>query len=108
MRAWPRNPGPWPSAPTPTSPHSPHCLCRNILTLINAFDLPEGNVTQENFAEMQRWCNASDPATYAQLSFQNCDLNTFLSEAGPGPVWVGRWDPPHSHAWAQPCAGMAR
>ncbi|XP_040833569.1 sodium-dependent neutral amino acid transporter B(0)AT1 [Ochotona curzoniae] len=60
------------------------CFSTNILTLINAFDLPEGNVTQENFAEMQRWCNASDPATYAQLSFQNCDLNTFLSEGVEG------------------------
>ncbi|XP_004597956.2 sodium-dependent neutral amino acid transporter B(0)AT1 [Ochotona princeps] len=60
------------------------CFSTNILTLINAFDLPEGNVTQENFAEMQHWCNASDPAAYAQLSFQNCDLNTFLSEGVEG------------------------
>lgn len=60
----------------------PHSLSRNILTLINGFDLPEGNVTQENFAEMQQWCNASNPAAYAELKFQTCDMNTFLSEVG--------------------------
>lgn len=60
------------------------CFSTNILTLINAFDLPEGNVTQENFAEMQRWCNATDPAAYAQLTFQTCDMNSFLSEGVEG------------------------
>lgn len=60
----------------------PHSISRNILTLINGFDLPEGNVTQENFAEMQQWCNASNPAAYAELKFQTCDMNTFLSEVG--------------------------
>nr|XP_014703972.1 sodium-dependent neutral amino acid transporter B(0)AT1 [Equus asinus] len=60
------------------------CFSTNILTLINAFDLPEGNVTQENFEEMQRWCNATDPAAYAKLSFQTCDLNSFLSQGVEG------------------------
>lgn len=62
----------------------PRSLSRNILTLINGFDLPEGNVTQENFAEMQQWCNASDPVAYAKLKFQTCDMDAFLSEVGPG------------------------
>lgn len=57
-----------------------HSLSRNILTLINGFDLPEGNVTQDNFEEMQRWWNTTDPVTYAQLQFQTCDMNSFLSE----------------------------
>uniref|UniRef100_A0A5F7ZZ51 Transporter n=1 Tax=Macaca mulatta TaxID=9544 RepID=A0A5F7ZZ51_MACMU len=60
------------------------CFSTNILTLINGFDLPEGNVTQENFAEMQRQCNASNPAAYAQLAFQTCDINSFLSEGVEG------------------------
>ncbi|XP_011947497.1 PREDICTED: sodium-dependent neutral amino acid transporter B(0)AT1 isoform X1 [Cercocebus atys] len=60
------------------------CFSTNILTLINAFDLPEGNVTQENFAEMQRQCNASNPAAYAQLAFQTCNINSFLSEGVEG------------------------
>ncbi|XP_047411964.1 sodium-dependent neutral amino acid transporter B(0)AT1 isoform X2 [Sciurus carolinensis] len=60
------------------------CFSTNILTLINGFDLPEGNVTQENFEDMQRWCQASDPLAYAQLSFQTCDMNTFLSQGVEG------------------------
>lgn len=60
--------------------HQRYSLSRNILTLINGFDLPEGNVTQENFLEMQQWCNATDPVAFAQLKFQTCDMNSFLSE----------------------------
>ncbi|EPY89916.1 sodium-dependent neutral amino acid transporter B(0)AT3-like protein [Camelus ferus] len=60
------------------------CFSTNILTLINGFDLPEGNVTQENFAEMQQWCNASDPAAYAELKFHTCDMKSFLSEGVEG------------------------
>lgn len=71
---------------------SPRFLSRNILTLINGFDLPEGNVTQENFAEMQQWCNASDPEAFAGLKFQTCDMNSFLSEVGPS-GWGQGWAP---------------
>ncbi|KAJ1070333.1 hypothetical protein K5549_006881 [Capra hircus] len=60
------------------------CFRTNILTLINGFDLPEGNVTQENFAEVQQRCNASDPAAYAELRFQACDMDTFLSQGVEG------------------------
>lgn len=55
---------------------------RNILTLINGFDLPEGSVTAENFETLQQWYNATYPEVYAQLKFQTCDMNTFLSEVG--------------------------
>uniref|UniRef100_A0ABI7VQL1 Solute carrier family 6 member 19 n=1 Tax=Felis catus TaxID=9685 RepID=A0ABI7VQL1_FELCA len=57
---------------------------QNILTLINGFDLPEGNVTQENFAEVQQWFNATEPEAYAKLHFQTCDMNSFLSEGVEG------------------------
>ncbi|XP_008058899.1 sodium-dependent neutral amino acid transporter B(0)AT1 [Carlito syrichta] len=60
------------------------CFGTNILTLMNGFDLPEGSVTQENFTQVQQQCNASDPAAYAQLAFQTCDLNSFLSEGVEG------------------------
>ncbi|XP_074243595.1 sodium-dependent neutral amino acid transporter B(0)AT1 isoform X1 [Saimiri boliviensis] len=60
------------------------CFDTNILTLMNQFDLAEGSVTQENFAEMQRLCNDSDPAAYAQLAFQTCDMSSFLSEGVEG------------------------
>lgn len=77
------------------------CFEENILTLINGFDLPEGNVTQENFEAMQQWCNATDPVTYAQLSFQTCDMNSLLSEVSPCGAAQGRregrpWGTPSS------------
>ncbi|XP_054840937.1 sodium-dependent neutral amino acid transporter B(0)AT1 [Eublepharis macularius] len=60
------------------------CVSQNILTLTNAFDLPEGNVTEENFIAAQIWCNATDSATFETLKFQTCDLNTFLSDGVEG------------------------
>lgn len=59
-------------------PHS--FLSRNILTLINGFDLPEGSVTEKNFEEVQRWYNNTYPEAFSQLQFQTCDMNSFLSE----------------------------
>lgn len=51
---------------------------------MNGFDLAEGSVTQDNFTAVQSFWNATDPATFATLSFQNCDINSFLSEvSGP-------------------------
>ncbi|OXB66337.1 hypothetical protein ASZ78_003728 [Callipepla squamata] len=60
------------------------CFDRNILTLINAFDLPEGNVTQDNFEQMQQLCNMTDPVTFASLNFETCDLTSLLSEGVEG------------------------
>ncbi|XP_043833975.1 sodium-dependent neutral amino acid transporter B(0)AT1 [Dromiciops gliroides] len=60
------------------------CFSQNILTLTNGFDLPEDNVTQDNFEEMKLWCNATDPAAFAQLTFATCDINSFLSEGVEG------------------------
>ncbi|XP_045141218.1 sodium-dependent neutral amino acid transporter B(0)AT1 [Echinops telfairi] len=60
------------------------CFDRNILTLMNAFDLPEGNVTQDNFMQMQEYYNATYPTEFSQLTFQTCDMNTFLSEGVEG------------------------
>ncbi|XP_020832370.1 sodium-dependent neutral amino acid transporter B(0)AT1 [Phascolarctos cinereus] len=60
------------------------CFTQNILTLTNGFDLPEGNVTQDNFEDMKAWYNATDPATFAQLTFMTCDINSFLSQGVEG------------------------
>lgn len=50
---------------------------------MNGFDLPEGNVTQENFEEMKLWFSTTNPEAFAKLHFQTCDMNTFLSEVRP-------------------------
>lgn len=61
-------------------PASLSFLSRNILTLINGFDLPDGSVTEGNFEKVQQMCNDSNPTAFAQLQFQTCDINSFLSE----------------------------
>ncbi|XP_009897880.2 sodium-dependent neutral amino acid transporter B(0)AT1 [Dryobates pubescens] len=60
------------------------CFDKNILTLMNAFDLPEGNVTQDNFEQMQQICNETDPNTFASLTFETCNLERFLNDGVEG------------------------
>ncbi|CAK6444231.1 unnamed protein product [Pipistrellus nathusii] len=60
------------------------CINQNILTLINGFDLPDGSVTEGNFEKVQQMCNDSNPTAFAQLQFQTCDINSFLSEGVEG------------------------
>uniref|UniRef100_A0A8B9DY53 Transporter n=1 Tax=Anser cygnoides TaxID=8845 RepID=A0A8B9DY53_ANSCY len=60
------------------------CFDKNILTLMNAFDLPEGNVTQDNFEQMQQLCNMTNPEIFASLKFETCDLKTFLNDGVEG------------------------
>ncbi|KAM9096136.1 sodium-dependent neutral amino acid transporter B(0)AT1 [Sarcophilus harrisii] len=60
------------------------CFSKNILTLTNGFDLPEGNITQDNFEEMKLFFNATYPDAFAQLTFKTCDMNSFLSEGVEG------------------------
>lgn len=54
---------------------------------MNAFDLPEGNVTQDNFEQMQQLCNRTDPAIFASLKFETCNLETFLNDVSLTP-WL--------------------
>jgi len=47
---------------------------------MNAFDLPEGNVTQDNFEQIQQLCNMTDSTLFASLKFESCNLESFLSD----------------------------
>ncbi|XP_015676661.1 sodium-dependent neutral amino acid transporter B(0)AT1 [Protobothrops mucrosquamatus] len=60
------------------------CYSRNILTLTNAFDLPEGNITESNFLEVQDWYNTTKPEIFSTLKFETCDLDAFLSDGVEG------------------------
>lgn len=54
---------------------------------MNAFDLPEGNVTQDNFEQMQQLCNMTNPDIFASLKFETCDLESFLNDVSLTP-WL--------------------
>uniref|UniRef100_A0A671LUS4 Transporter n=1 Tax=Sinocyclocheilus anshuiensis TaxID=1608454 RepID=A0A671LUS4_9TELE len=60
------------------------CLSGNILTLLNTFDLPEGNITQSNYQEVLHSLNSTNPDIISNLHLKTCDLNSFLSEGVEG------------------------
>ncbi|XP_064205123.1 sodium-dependent neutral amino acid transporter B(0)AT1-like [Anguilla rostrata] len=60
------------------------CLAGNILSLMNTFDLAEGNVTESNYAEVLQSLNSTSPEIIQGLSLKTCDLSTFLSEGVEG------------------------
>ncbi|XP_065140019.1 sodium-dependent neutral amino acid transporter B(0)AT1-like [Paramisgurnus dabryanus] len=60
------------------------CLNGNILTLLNAFDLPEGNITEANYDWYIQNLNVTAPDTYQDLNLKTCDMQTFLSQGVEG------------------------
>ncbi|XP_026140148.1 solute carrier family 6 member 19b [Carassius auratus] len=60
------------------------CLSGNILTLLNTFDLPEGNITESNYQEVLHSLNSTNSDIISSLNLKTCDLNSFLSEGVEG------------------------
>ncbi|XP_036371936.1 solute carrier family 6 member 19a, tandem duplicate 1 [Megalops cyprinoides] len=60
------------------------CLHGNILALLNAFDLPEGNITEGNYEEVLQSLNSTSSEIIQGLNLRTCDLKTFLSEGVEG------------------------
>ncbi len=52
----------------------------NILTLMNTFDLPEGNITESNYDSILQHLNSTAPAVFQELQLKTCDIQTFLSQ----------------------------
>ncbi|XP_030644623.1 sodium-dependent neutral amino acid transporter B(0)AT1-like [Chanos chanos] len=60
------------------------CLERNILDLLNAFDLPEGNITESNYDESLQSLNSTFPDIIQGLNLKTCDMQSFLSQGVEG------------------------
>ncbi|ROK64944.1 Sodium-dependent neutral amino acid transporter B(0)AT1 [Anabarilius grahami] len=60
------------------------CLNGNILALLNAFDLPEGNITESNYDSVLQNLNSTSPAVIQELQLKTCDLQTLLSQGVEG------------------------
>nr|XP_020747339.1 sodium-dependent neutral amino acid transporter B(0)AT3 [Odocoileus virginianus texanus] len=58
------------------------CLDRNILRLINAFDLPEQSISRDDYAAALARLNVSQPARVAGLPLEACRLEDFLDKGG--------------------------
>lgn len=70
-------------APSPSS--AGLCLCRNILRLINAFELPDQSVNRDDYAAVLSHLNATQPDTVARLCLETCRLEDFLDKVPEGP-----------------------
>lgn len=75
-----RPPEPAPPGPLIQRP----CPRRNILHLINAFDLPEQSVSRDTYTAALARLNASQPAQVAGLPLEACRLEDFLDKVRMG------------------------
>uniref|UniRef100_A0AAY4D7K9 Transporter n=1 Tax=Denticeps clupeoides TaxID=299321 RepID=A0AAY4D7K9_9TELE len=60
------------------------CIDRNIWTLLNALDLPDGSITASSYEESLSHLNATSPGLIQGLQLKTCDMQTFLSEGVEG------------------------
>lgn len=74
-----------PPEPAPLGPLTQRpCPRRNILHLINAFDLPEQSVSRDTYTAALARLNASQPAQVAGLPLEACRLEDFLDKVRRG------------------------
>ncbi|KAJ8397299.1 hypothetical protein AAFF_G00441330 [Aldrovandia affinis] len=60
------------------------CVDRNILSLTNAFDIGEHNITSENYNDWLFSLNTTDPDIVSDLELRTCELQTFLDQSASG------------------------
>uniref|UniRef100_A0A8D3BPH4 Transporter n=1 Tax=Scophthalmus maximus TaxID=52904 RepID=A0A8D3BPH4_SCOMX len=61
-----------------------NCLQANIIALTNHFELPDQNITVENYGQWFEYLNQTSPGEVASLHLRHCDLNTFLDQSASG------------------------
>uniref|UniRef100_A0A8C9XYL9 Transporter n=1 Tax=Sander lucioperca TaxID=283035 RepID=A0A8C9XYL9_SANLU len=60
------------------------CISDNIMTLLNAFELPEDSISTSNYDAAFNHLNSSSPDIILGLDVKICDLQTLLSEGVEG------------------------
>ncbi|XP_071592969.1 sodium-dependent neutral amino acid transporter B(0)AT3-like isoform X1 [Heliangelus exortis] len=60
------------------------CLDRNIISIINEFDLPEESIMRQNYTLWIDFLNSSYPEKIAGLKLKSCDLQEFLDQSVSG------------------------
>ncbi|XP_063042088.1 sodium-dependent neutral amino acid transporter B(0)AT1-like [Engraulis encrasicolus] len=60
------------------------CMNGNILAVMNAFDFPEGNLTESNYNATVTQLNQTHPDIIAGLDLEFCDLKQLLSQGVEG------------------------
>lgn len=60
------------------------CTSDNIVKLLNAFNLPENNITGSNYTEALNLLNQTNTALVESLDLATCDMKFFLSQGVEG------------------------
>lgn len=60
------------------------CLSDNIMKLMNAYNVPENNITESNYNEALIFLNQSNPVLFESLDLATCDMKFFLSQGVEG------------------------
>ncbi|XP_066572089.1 inactive sodium-dependent neutral amino acid transporter B(0)AT3 [Amia ocellicauda] len=60
------------------------CLSSNILTITNAFNIGDQNVTLENYNDWLEYLNHTDSQKLQNLELKHCSLQTYLDESASG------------------------
>ncbi|XP_073533027.1 inactive sodium-dependent neutral amino acid transporter B(0)AT3 [Phyllobates terribilis] len=60
------------------------CLDRNILSLMNEFEINEQNITRDNYSESFEILNATYPERIFNLKMKECILKEFLDQSASG------------------------
>ncbi|XP_032717725.1 inactive sodium-dependent neutral amino acid transporter B(0)AT3 [Lontra canadensis] len=60
------------------------CLDRNLLRLLNAFDLPDQSISRDDYATVLAHLNATQPESVARLPLEVCLLEDFLDKSASG------------------------
>lgn len=55
---------------------------RNIIALLNMFELADGDITGSNYNQAFQHLNETHPDLIQKLDLKTCNLNAFLSEVG--------------------------
>ncbi|XP_059205538.1 sodium-dependent neutral amino acid transporter B(0)AT1-like [Centropristis striata] len=61
-----------------------NCISSNIMTLLNAFELPEDSITTDNYEAAFKHLNSSSHDIVLGLDIQTCDKQKLLSEGVEG------------------------
>ncbi|XP_068094411.1 sodium-dependent neutral amino acid transporter B(0)AT3-like [Hyperolius riggenbachi] len=82
------------------------CLDRNIVSLLDEFDISESNLTRDNYSMEFNSLNSTYPERIRDLNLKECNLQHFLdqSASGPGLAFIVFTEAiiqmPGSQAWA--------
>ncbi|KAF7708458.1 sodium-dependent neutral amino acid transporter B(0)AT3-like [Silurus meridionalis] len=60
------------------------CVNSNIQELMNAFNIPDMNITEENYDSYLKHLNATDPRMVQQLNLRTCNLQALLDQSASG------------------------